>query len=125
MFANVTSSLTEQQLQSDLCARNSVRGENLFGCFYSLKTTQSMEKEYRVQRDAESSWAGVPAMVWMKGPLLKGTCILGTNSSRRSEQEQMRLFKKGKKNGKSERVWGVLMAAEFFMQLLHVSNKAR
>lgn len=50
----------------------------------------------------------------IKGPLLKGTCILGTNSSKRFEQEQMRLYTR-KKKGKSEQVWGFLMAAEVFV----------
>lgn len=37
MFANVTSRLTERQLQPDLCVHNSGGGggENLFGCLQS------------------------------------------------------------------------------------------
>lgn len=58
----------------------------------------------------------------IKGLLLKGTCILGTNFSKRPEQEQMRLYIK---KGISERVWGFLTAAEVFCNYLHVSNKAR
>lgn len=49
----------------------------------------------------------------IKGPLLKGTRILGTKSSKGSRREQMTfcMFQKKKKE-ESERVWGFLMAAK-------------
>lgn len=122
MFANVTSRLTERQLQSDLCVHNSGGWGGTCLGVYSLKTTQSMDKWLpgcaRVSReqraDPESSWASAPAHVLYKrttpqryvhpGDKLFKEVWAGTNEA---------LYKK--KKGKSEQVWGFLIAAEVFV----------
>lgn len=73
MFANVTSRLTEQQLQSDLCVHNSVGGGEPVWVFTVWKPPSrwingclGCARVSREQRDPESSWASAPAHVQYK-----------------------------------------------------------
>lgn len=127
-FANVTSRLNELQLQSDPCVYMTVSLKNLFGCFQSVMTPlmERWASEMCNRGFSVTGWeqlhnhSGERSRI--RQPLLKDTCILGTSSSKRSEQgEEMMLYIKRKVRS-SLRIFDGRWS---FCNYVHVANKAQ